>query len=335
MAVSRFGSVSNAAGKPMDWLGAAIDGPLVVIRAMHFAATAISAGALIFRAAVAEPALRSTPEATTVVRSQIRLTAGIGLAIAAATGVVWFQLQAAAMSGLSFDQAMTSDVLSTVLNETQFGLVSKVRFVLAVVLAACLAYERFPQARWLALGSALGFVAAIAWIGHAGSTLGELGNLHLTADALHLVAAASWIGGLVPLALVLAAPRRHPAFAWGLLARDAAQRFSTLGIVSVGTLLVTGIVNAWILVGSIHALTVTGYGQLLVLKLVVFAIMLTFAAINRFWLTPRLDFSPDNESQLKALRQLTRNSVTEIALGLTIFAIVGVLGTLHPAIHLM
>ncbi len=319
----------------MNWLGAGIDAPLVVTRAIHFAATAMTAGALIFRAAVAEPALRSTPVATTVVRSQILLTAWIGLAIAAASGVVWFQLQAVSMSGLPFGEAMTPDVLSTVLNETQFGLVSKVRFVLAVILAACLAYERFAQARWLALGSALGFIAAVAWTGHAASTLGELGNLHLTADALHLIAAASWIGGLVSLALLLAAARRNQGFAWALQARDAAQRFSTLGIVGVGTLLVTGIVNAWILVGSVHALIVTGYGQLLLLKLVVFAIMLVFAAINRLWLTPQLASSSENEPQLEALRQLTRNSVIEIALGLTIFAIVGALGTLHPAIHLM
>ncbi len=310
----------------MDWLGAAIDGPLVAIRAIHFAATAISAGALIFGAVVADPALRSTPAVIAVVRSQIRLIASIGLAIAAATGVVWFQLQAAAMSGLPFGEAMTSGVLSTVLNETQFGLVSKVRLLLAIILAAC---------RWLALGSALCFIAAIAWTGHAGSTLGELGNLHLAADALHLTAAAGWIGALVPLALLLAAARRHQALAWGSLARDAAQRFSTWGIVSVGTLLATGVINAWILVGSIHALIVTGYGQLLMLKLVLFAIMLALAAINRFWLTPRLGLSPDNEPQLEALRQLARNSITEIALGLTIFAIVGVLGTLHPAIHLM
>jgi putative copper resistance protein D len=319
----------------MDWLGAAIDGPLAAIRAMHFASTAITAGALIFRAVVAEPVLRSTPAAIAVVRSQIRLVASTGLAIAAATAVVWFQLQAAAMSGLPFGEAMTSEVLSTVLSETQFGLVSKVRFMFAVILAACLAYDRFAQARWLALASALGFIAAIAWTGHAASTLGEIGNLHLAADALHLIAAAGWFGGLVPLALLLAAARRHQALAWRSLARDAAQRFSTLGLVSVGTLLLTGIVNAWILVGSIHALIVTGYGRLLTLKLVVFAVMLGFAAVNRFCLTPRLGFSPEHEPQLRALRQLTRNSVTEIALGLTIFAIVGLLGTLHPAIHLM
>ncbi len=237
------------------------------------------------------------------------------------------------MSGLPFGEAMTSDTLLTVLNETQFGLVSKVRFVLAVILAACLAFDRFTQARWLALGSVVGFIAAMAWTGHAGSTLGEMGNLHLTADVLHLIAAAAWIGGLMPLALLLAAARRNQAFAWASLARDAAQRFSTLGIISVGTLLVTGIVNAWILVGSFHALLITEYGRLLMLKIAIFAIMLVFAAANRFWLTPRLAFSSENEAQLKALRQLRRNSLIEIALGFTIFAIVGALGTLHPAIH--
>jgi putative copper resistance protein D len=317
----------------MDWLGAGIDGPLIVIRAVHFAATAVVAGSLIFRAVVAEPALRSTPLATTVIRSQILLTAWIGLAIAVASGVIWLQLQAASMSGLPFGEAMTSDVLSTVLNETQFGLVSKIRFVLAIILAACLAYDRLALLRWLALGSALGFIAAIAWTGHAGSTLGEMGNLHLAADALHLFAAAAWIGSLVSLALLLSAARRHQAFAWASLARDAAQRFSTLGIVSVATLLLTGIVSAWILVGSFQALLVTEYGLLLMLKIVVFAIMLVFAAVNRFWLTPQLAFTFENEVQVKALRRLTRNSVIEIALGFTIFAIVGALGTLHPAIH--
>jgi putative copper resistance protein D len=39
--------------------------------------------------------------------------------------------------------------------------------------------------------------------------------------------------------------------------------------------------------------------------------------------------------RLESLRQLTRNSAIEIALGFVIFVIVGILGTLHPAIHLV
>jgi putative copper resistance protein D len=69
------------------------------------------------------------------------------------------------------------------------------------------------------------------------------------------------------------------------------------------------------------------------LKLAVFAIMLLIAAVNRFWLTPRLDPASGYRSPIGALGQLTRTGSIEIALGLAIFAIVGMLGTLHPAIH--
>jgi putative copper resistance protein D len=306
---------------------------MVVIRAIHFFATAVMAGSLIFRAVVAEPALRSTVGATTFVRSQILLTAWTGLAIAAVSGAIWFWLQAASMSGLPLGEAMTSEVLSTVLNETQFGLVLEIRLVLAVVLAVCLACDRLALSRRLALAPALGLAASIAWTGHAGSTPGETGIPHLAADMLHLTAAAAWIGGLVSLTWLLAGSRRDPAQA--SLARDATRRFSTLGIVSVATLFSTGIVNAWILVGSLNALIATGYGRLLMLKISLFAAMVAFAAVNRFWLTPRLILSTESGQQLNPLRRLTRNSMIEIVLGLAIYGIVGVLGTLHPAIHLL
>ena len=318
----------------MDWFGAGVDGPLIAVRAIHFAATAITAGTLVFRAVVAKPALPSDQAIAKLLRTQTLRMAWTGLAVTLLSGVIWFLLQAASMSGLPFGEAMTSRMLLTVLNQTQFGLLSEIRMALAIILAACLAYGRFPLLDRFAPAAALGLTAAIAWTGHAGSTPGEMGNLHLAADALHLVAAASWLGGLVPLVLLLAAARRHRTVEWASLARAAAGRFSTLGIVSVAALLVTGIVNAWILVGSFDALLVTGYGRLLTLKLAVFAVMLVFAAVNRFWLTPQLGFSSGHEPRPEALRQLTRNSTIEIALGLGIFAIVGMLGTLHPAIHL-
>jgi putative copper resistance protein D len=319
----------------MDWFGAGSNVPLIVVRAIHFAATAITTGALVFRTVVAKPALASEQAVARLIRTQTLIVAWIGLAIAVASGMVWLLFQAASMSGLPFGEAMTSSVLLTVLNQTQFGRVSEIRIVLTIILAACLACDRVPLADRFAPAAALGLTGAIAWTGHAGSTLGQTGNLHLTADALHLVAAASWIGGLVPLVILLAAARRHQAIAWGSFVRDATMRFSTLGIVSVATLLATGVVNAWILVGSFRALLITEYGQLLMLKIVVFAAMLVFAAVNRFCLTPRLALSSGNAPRLESLRQLNRNSAIEVALGLAIFAIVGLLGTLHPAIHLL
>jgi putative copper resistance protein D len=319
----------------MNWLGAGADGSMAVVRAIHFAATAITAGGLIFRTVVAEPALRSTQMTTTVVESQTLWVAWIGLATAVVSGVVWLQLQAVSMSGLPFSEAVTTGVLSTVLNQTQFGRATEIRFVLAIILAGCLACDRLKLAHRAAPAAALGLTAAIAWTGHAGSTAGEMGILHLTADILHLVAAAAWLGGLLSLALLLAAARRRHAYGWASVAREAATRFSVLGIVAVATLMSTGVVNAWILVGSFDALIATEYGRLLTLKLGLFAGMLAFAAVNRLWLTPQLIASPESEPRLNSLRQLTHSSMIEIALGLTIYGVVGMLGTLHPAIHFL
>jgi putative copper resistance protein D len=317
----------------MDWFGAGVNVPLIAVRAIHFGATALTAGTVVFRTVVAKPALDAEPAAK-LVRTQTLRVAWIGLAVTALSGVVWLLLQTVSMSGLPVGEAMTGRVLWTVLSQTQFGLVEQIRSLLAIVLAVCLAIQR-PWTDWLGFAAALGLTAAIAWTGHAGSTLGAIGDLHVTADALHLLAAAAWIGGLVPLVLLLAAVRRHPTVAWTSQARDVTRRFSTLGTVSVATLMASGIVNAWILVGSVHGLLVTEYGRLLMLKLGVFAIMLVFAAMNRFWLTPRLALSAASGAQLDALRQLTRNSTIEIGLGLAIFAIVGMLGTLHPATHFL
>ena len=316
----------------MDWFSAGGNGPVIAVRAIHFAATSITAGSLIFATLVARPALQAEAR---LFRARTRWVAWIGLAIAAASGVFWFLFQAVSMSGLPLDEAMKLDVLSTVLNQTQFGEVSEMRIALAIILAACLACHRLPMADWLGLATALGLTAGLAWAGHAGSTLGDMGSLHLTADGLHLLAAAAWIGGLVSLVLLLVGAQRNQTIASASFARHAVGRFSALGVVSVATLLATGTVNTWILVGSFHALVVTEYGRLLMVKMVAFAVMLAFAAFNRLWLTPRLVSSSGNEPRLAALHQLARNSMVEIALGLVIFAIVGLLGTLHPAIHLL
>ena len=62
----------------MSWFGAEIDGPMVVTRTVHFAASATMAGALIFRGLVAGPALRRVPPAAPLVVAQVRGVAWMG-----------------------------------------------------------------------------------------------------------------------------------------------------------------------------------------------------------------------------------------------------------------
>jgi len=70
-------------------------------------------------------------------------------------------------------------------------------------------------------------------------------------------------------------------------AREAVLRLSTLGIVSVVTLVATGIINILMLVGSVAALVGTDYGRLLLVKIALFLVMLAIAGVNRLLLTPQ------------------------------------------------
>jgi putative copper resistance protein D len=222
-----------------------------------------------------------------------------------------------------------------VLSDTEFGHVWLARSGLIVVLAvATLAWfegsgpSRRPRA--VAVAGAAALVGSLAFAGHAAAGSGVEGIVQQTADVLHLVAAASWAGALVPLAVLLGAAandRGEPSVA---IARAATLRFSTLGIVSVAIVLTTGIVNTWELAGSVPALFGTDYGRLLLAKVALFLVMLSVAAVNRLRLTPRLLQGADDSACRHALRQLRNNSLIEAAVAAIILVIVGVLGTLPP-----
>lgn len=313
----------------MSWSEAGLGDGLITVRAVHFAATAVAAGALIFRAVVTEPASAAAPEAAAVLAALVRQVTWTSFVIAVVTGLGWLLLLTMQITGLSLWDALTQEGLSTVVEVTQFGQVTVIRLALAVLLAISLAGERVWPLRWLTLLSALAFAGAIAWTGHAGSTAGDLGVLHLVSDVLHLWAASAWIGGLVLLAGLLKSSARHQSPAWRKLELDAVSRFSMLGMVAVATLVLSGAINAWIIVGTWQVLLATAYGQLLLVKMAVVALMVAFACVNRFWLTSRLAATVVAD----ASRQLARNSGIEFALGLAVFAIVGALGLQHPMIH--
>ena len=319
----------------MTWIDTDIDGPVIVVRAIHFAAMAMMTGAIVFRAAVAEAALRLQPKASTIINSQIRKLVWIGLAIGVISGAIWLVLLTGSLSNQGFREMLTSGALRDVLTLTQFGSMAQIRLALAILLAISLMLDGSRYGRWFALVAAPGLTASAAWTGHAASTPHGLGYIHVVSDALHLCAASAWIGGLLPFALLLHASKQDRLLASPSSGLIAARRFSVLGVVSVAALMISGAINSWILVGSFRGLILTAYGWVLMAKLAVFATMLAVAAVNRLYLTPELASAPGSGVQREALRRLTRNTIVEIALGLLVFAIVGLLGTLHPAAHLV
>jgi putative copper export protein/mono/diheme cytochrome c family protein len=315
--------------------------PLTWIRAVHFAATLTLAGALVFGAVVAAPAWRGADDDAGRATFRLRLLriAWTGLALAVISGAAWQVLLAAGMSDGPPAEVFSGGILATVLLHTTFGHAWLVRFALAALLAAALSWissKRADRSPWaIAALLALVFTAALVHSGHAAATAGWLGSFHRAADGLHLLAASAWLGGLLPLAVLLAAAGRDeiaPA-----VARAVTLRFSVLGVISVAILLATGTVNGWLLAGSMPALIGTDYGRLLVIKVALFLVMVAIAAVNRLRLTPRLVRAGKEDDEVtagrKALRALARNSAIETALGLAILVLVGALGTTPPGAH--
>lgn len=284
-------------------------------RAVHFAALLLPAGAWTFAVLVAPPAVGAA------IRRPLEILTWIGLAAGLASGLVWLVFQASSMTGFSPEDVLSDGTALSVLTHTRLGAVWQVRGVIAIALAGVLLVH--PARRWvdlalLALSAAL--LGGLAWSGHAGAD-GEL--LHLISDAIHLLAAGAWVGALLPLIIAL----KRTADQAETLALT--RKFSTLGVISVAALAITGIINSLLLVGTLPALVGTPYGQILVAKIVLFIAMVLIASINRLRLTPRLP-GPDWRGALSHLR---RNALAECFLGLGVLALVGHLGTLPPGAH--
>jgi putative copper resistance protein D len=303
--------------------------PLVLVRAVHIASTAIVAGAIIFQSFIIAPPPRPGPadHLNAPLDKKLRMLVWATLVIALLSGLAWLLLLAARIAGQGLIKAFTDGVVWTVLTETRFGHVWTGRLAMALLLAGILlcrpAWRYAKRPDWVAPLLAGGLLGSLAWSGHAGASPGLGGTIHLASDVLHLVAVGAWIGALPPLAMLLSFARQ-PAVKD--VVAVAAHRFSTLGMLSVGTLIVTGIVNTWNLSGTAPALLETEYGRLLLLKISLFVAVVAVAAVNRLRLVPRL---PDPQ----AILRLKRNALIEIAFGAVIIFIVGALGTMPPGAH--
>jgi putative copper resistance protein D len=176
--------------------------------------------------------------------------------------------------------------------------------------------------------------AALAWTGHAGGALGIGGRMHVFNDVVHLLAAGAWLGGLIPLALLLGDLRRTADGRRIAVCGQVLSRFSNLGVVSVVGLFTSGCINAWFLTGELRGLFGTDYGRLVQVKIALFIAMFCLASFNG--LLPRLSQveRPAGLQQTEqTLRQLRPNTALEIALGLVSIDVVGILGVTPPAGH--
>ena len=299
---------------------------LLIARGLLFASAGELAGALLFELSVAP-----LPQGR-------RLLLWGGWAAALLAAVLWLFAQAARFGHRALAEVVSSGVLSITVTRTRFGHVMMVELVLVAATALALAAAALMRRRasTLALLPAAGMLATLAWTGHGGDDRGLAGVVHLAADTLHLLGMGAWLGGLLPLALLIAAAQRYGETEAIVAARKAIWRFSSRCLWAVGVLAVAGSVNAWFLIGSLAAFVTTAYGQLLLIKIGVFLVMFTLAAVNREILIPRLSGRLPGDALVRVrntLPGMVRNTLLIAALAIAVIGIAARLGTLPPALH--
>ncbi|MCY0942646.1 copper resistance CopC/CopD family protein [Streptomyces antarcticus] len=134
----------------------------------------------------------------------------------------------------------------------------------------------------LGIGGAVvsGGIAA-TWALSEHASTGIQPGVAMPADILHLLAVATWLGGLTSLLVAL---YKVPG-----IEREAVRRFSKVAFVSVVVLVVTGVYQSWRQLGSWSALTGTDYGRLLLLKVGLVAVLVGIAYVSRRWTGRLLD----------------------------------------------
>jgi len=302
---------------------------LIVSRLVQFAAVIVVFGCGAFRLyGLGGDPTPTSANALTVFHAWFWRVATVGAIVALLSALSLMLGVAANMAGTAA-AALDPDTISKVMLGTSFGRVWCWHLFFALVLiGACLV----PRVSWRVpaiLVLSLLLLVSLGWAGHAVEGQGAARLVHQINQMVHLLAAGLWLGGLVPLAWLLARAQSRGE-AWMSVARDVVPRFSQMGYAAVALLAATGAVNALLLVGNAEALVSTPYGRLLSLKILLFLAMVAVALFNRFRLLPRLQREAKASATAAAL---ARSVLYEQGLGFAILMVVSVLGTWPPAIH--
>jgi copper transport protein len=120
-------------------------------------------------------------------------------------------------------------------------------------------------------------VAAVVTLGgmsFAGHAAAEGGPLMGAVDLVHLLGVATWVGTLVGLFLLVR--RARPAVP------EALRRHSRLALVAAPVVVLSGLANSPLLLGSPRELVASSYGNLLLSKAFLFCVAIGIGAMNYF-----------------------------------------------------
>jgi copper transport protein len=156
-------------------------------------------------------------------------------------------------------------------------------------------------------------VLAVLAGGLAGHPASYTPTVAMPASALHQLAAASWAGGL----LFLVTEAGSAGFA------AAVGRVSRVALLAVVVVAATGLLQTWLMLGSVDRLLGTPFGLLVLAKVAGLAGLVAFGAYHRYRLVPSLAAG-------SAPVRVPRSVAAELALAAAVVAVAAVLSHIPP-----
>ncbi len=294
---------------------------LILLRAAAVASLLSAFGTLVFGVAVAPRAFTGAPaEVSRPAWRALTRLCRVSLLAAVLFALAWLVAESGQLAGAS-GLAATLSAVPTVLSGTVFGQALALRLIALVIVIAVLGRQPSVLRWWAATvlcGAALCLHAAHS---HAMAMVHGPSVL-LVAQALHLLAAGGWLGGLLPLLLVvhLTPPRTGAA---------ACRWFSPLGKCCIAGIVLSAAWQFCVLIGGPVGMIGTAHGWTDAAKTFLLMVLLGFAALNRYRLAPALR----GADPPVARRVLLRSLALQTTAGLVIVGVAALLASLPPAMH--
>ena len=236
----------------------------IIAKAVGYGAALLAMGGplfvLVFRS--------SSNDVRQLARKVAVIAALIGLAVLA----LRFGIRAARISGMGLSGAVDPMMLGFVW-DSPLGAAAIWRGAGELLIVALLI--RGIVGLSAGLIGALLIAVSYTFVGHS---LGDPRWLLASLLTLHLLAAAFWIGALLPLRHAVGQPEGARLL----------HRFGNVASLTVALLVVVGLIFAWLMTGSFSNLLSTAYGKTLLAKLGVVSGLMALAALNKWRFVPAL-----------------------------------------------
>lgn len=278
---------------------------LPAVKALFNLMSAVTVGWLIGAAALAPPQKSGIVD---VGGYRCLRAASLSALLWAVSGLALIPLTVADALGRPLAESLGANTLGTALSVLTSTKATLIAVVIAIVVA--IAARTVLRLGWVFLLAALALFALfpVAMGGHAG----QVADHDFAVDSMiyHLFGAAIWVGGLI--ALIGLARQRIAHI------DVVARRYSTIALIAIIAVAVSGVINAQLRVPGPVAMWTTAYGRLVGVKIALVIVLGIVGYLHRRRTLPQIHDGGDS-------RPLIRLAVVEV---LIMAATVGVAATL-------